>query len=67
MLAVGVGVFLGTDQGVIHTLVRVEVIGVLLHMVGMRDATSYELTRLNLGAALERKSSYECLRTGASL
>lgn len=43
MLAVGVGVvvFLGTDQGVIHTLVRVEVIGVLLHMVGMKDATSY--------------------------
>ena len=57
MLAVGVGVVAVTDKEAIHTLVRVEVIGVLLFMVEMRDATSYKLGRLNLGAALERKSS----------
>jgi hypothetical protein len=56
MLAVGVGlgVVVVTDQEVIHTLVRAEVIAVLLRMVGTRNATSYKLTRLILGAALER-------------
>jgi len=48
----GVVVVVATDQKMIHTLVRVEVIGVLLHMVGMRGATSYKLIRLILGAAL---------------
>jgi hypothetical protein len=59
MLAVGVGlgVVVVTDQEVIHTLVRAEVIAVLLRMVGTRNATSYKLTRFILGAALERKSS----------
>jgi hypothetical protein len=57
MLAVGLGVVVVTDKEVVHTLVRAEVIAVLLCMVGTRNATSYKLTRLILGAALERKSS----------
>jgi len=53
VVGLGVVVVVATDQKVIHTLVRVEVIGVLLHMVGMRGATSsYKLIRLILGAAL---------------
>ena len=40
MLAVGVGVAVVTDQEVIHTPVRVEVAGMLLPMVGVRDTTS---------------------------
>jgi hypothetical protein len=54
MLAVGLGVVVVTDKEVVHTLVRAEVIAVLLRMVGTRNATSYKLTRLILGAALER-------------
>jgi hypothetical protein len=47
MLGVGVGLGVGvvvvTDREVIHTLVRAEVITVLLRMVGMRNAISYKL------------------------
>lgn len=37
---VDVGVAAFTGQEVIHTLARVEMIGALLFMVGMMDATS---------------------------